>query len=144
MLELNKVMLIGNLTRDPEPNEAGTVWKFGIAVNRSWKDKSGQWQKEASFFDVNAFGKIADFVGKYLKKGNRIYLEGELKQDSWQAQDGTKRTAVKINAMSIQFADSKPKDGESGDHAQPLANVAPPAPQPSVFDGGNTADDLPF
>lgn len=117
MLELNKVMLIGNLTRDPELSYLATgtaLAKMGIAVNRSWKDKAGQWQREASFFDLEAWSQSAEFAAKYLKKGRRVYVEGQLRQNTWEAQDGTKRSQVRISVDRIQFADAPGRDGEGG------------------------------
>lgn len=128
MLELNKVMLIGNLTRDPELSylPAGTaVAKMGLAVNRSWKDKTGQWQREASFFDLDAWGPQAEFSAKYLKKGKRVYVEGQLRQNTWEAPDGSKRNQVRIHVERIQFADSPVRPEEQGGET----DQAPAAPR---------------
>jgi single-strand DNA-binding protein len=136
MLELNKIMLIGNLTRDPELSYLPTgtaLAKIGLAVNRSWKDKSGQWQRETSFFDVDAWSQSAEFAAKYLKKGSRIFVEGTLRQHSWESQDGSKRSQVRINVERIQFADG-PRDNaaapaaDGGGYQQPA--VAPQAAAP--------------
>jgi len=132
MLELNKVMLIGNLTRDPELSYLATgtaLAKLGLAVNHSWKDKNGQWQREASFFDIEAWGATAEFCSKYLKKGKRIYVEGRLRQNTWEASDGTKRSQVRVNADRVQFADAAPRSTEdtaAGD-AEPAGEPAYPA-----------------
>ena len=132
MLELNKVMLIGNLTRDPELSYLATgtaLAKMGLAVNHSWKDKNGQWQREASFFDIEAWGATAEFCSKYLKKGKRIYVEGRLRQNTWEASDGTKRSQVRVNADRVQFADAAPRAAEdtaAGD-AEPAGETAYPA-----------------
>jgi single-strand DNA-binding protein len=133
MLELNKVMLIGNLTRDPELSYLPTgtaLAKMGIAVNRSWKDKSGQWQREASFFDLEAWSQSAEFAAKYLKKGRRVFVEGSLRQNTWEAQDGSKRSQVRISVDRIQFADAPGREGEGsgaaeGGYQQPAASQQP-------------------
>lgn len=107
MLELNKVMLIGNLTRDPEMSNTsnGTpLAKMGLAVNRTWKDKAGERQEDTSFFDVTAWRGTAEFCGKHLKKGSRVFVEGELKQDSWETDEGHKRSRVTVTAQRVQFA----------------------------------------
>jgi single-strand DNA-binding protein len=174
MLELNKVMLIGNLTRDPELSylASGTALaKMGLAVNRSWKDKNGQWQRDTMFVDIDAWGNQAEFCSKYLKKGRRVFVEGQLRQNTWEGNDGTKRSKISVNADRVQFADSAPRSGEdagTGDgepsgeqyHAPQQQRSAAPAqpaarqpfPEPasgSGFGAGqsseeSTADDLPF
>ena len=90
MLELNKVLLIGNLTRDPEVRylPSGTaVAEFDIAVNRRFKNREGELQKETLFIRTASFGRTAEFCGEYLKKGRRVYVEGRLRLDSWEAKD---------------------------------------------------------
>jgi len=132
MLELNKVMLIGNLTRDPELSylaNGTALAKMGLAVNRSWKDKNGQWQREASFFDIDAWSTTAEFCSKYLKKGKRIYVEGQLRQSTWEGSDGTKRSKISVHADRVQFADAAPRSAEdtaAGD-AEPAGEPAYPA-----------------
>lgn len=134
MLELNKVMLIGNLTRDPELTYLASgvpLAKMGIAANRRYKDKNGQWVEEANFFDLNAWRTQAEFCAKYLHKGSRIYVEGSLRYEKWDAQDGTKRTRVSITVDRVQFADSKRSDEAEGGYAAPAGapgQAAAPAP----------------
>ena len=86
MANLNKVMLIGNLTRDPEmkvlPN-GGAITEYGLAINRSWTDPVGNKKEEATFVDVVMFGKVAEIAGKWLKKGKAVYVEGRLKLEQW-------------------------------------------------------------
>jgi single-strand DNA-binding protein len=123
MANLNKVMLIGRLTRDPEirafPN-GGKVAAFGFAVNNRRKNSStGQWEDDPVFIDVEAFnrgemGKQADLVEQYLRKGRQVFLEGHLKLDQWTSQDGQKRQKLKVVVDNMQFLDSK-QDGGPGD-----------------------------
>ncbi len=106
-LNINKVMLAGNLTRDPQcrtiANER-TVADFGMAINRRYKDKSGEKKEETTFVDVECWGSTAENVGKYLTKGSPCYVEGYLKLDSWDDKEsGQKRSKIKIVADTVQF-----------------------------------------
>src|SRR5882672_7619929 len=139
MANLNKVMLIGRLTRDPEIRlfaNGGKVAKFGFAVNNKRKNQqTGQWEDEAVFLDVEAFnrgetGKKADVVEQYLHKGNQIFIEGHLKLDQWTTQDGQKRSMVKVVLDNFEFLEPR-KDGAG----------SPPSkrqdgPPPSDYDSG--------
>lgn len=104
-MNLNKVLILGNVTRDPElramPN-GGNVASLGIATNRTWKDKAGQKQQEAEFHNVVAFGKLADIIGQYAKKGALLLIEGRLKTQSWE-KDGIKRYKTEIIAENMQL-----------------------------------------
>ena len=107
---MNKVMVKGRLTRDPEIRylPSGTqVTSFSVAVNRRFKDKDGNWEEEAYFFDVETFGGLAERLGKQLSKGNQILLEGSLRQDRWENQAGEKRSKIKIVAERVELI-SKP------------------------------------
>lgn len=130
MLEMNKVMLIGNLTRDPEPIQTqGTSGaKFGIAVNKRWKDKNTNEQREETcFVDMVAWRKTADFVLKRLTKGSRVYVEGALKLDQWET-NGEKRSKITVTAERIQFAE--PKRDVEQQQAAPDNPPAAPAQAP--------------
>ena len=93
-MNLNKVFLIGNLTRDPElrtmPN-GNVVANFGLATNRAWKDKTGAQQKQAEFHNIVMFGRLAEIAKQYLQKGSMVMVEGRLQTRSWEGQDGQKR-----------------------------------------------------
>jgi single-strand DNA-binding protein len=119
MLEMNKVMLIGNLTRDPELTytPSGTALaKLGLAVNRSSKDRtSGEWKKETAFVDIDAWGQTAEFCSKYLAKGKRVYVEGRLKFDQWETSDGQRRSKLGVTAERVQFADPRPAEAQPSD-----------------------------
>jgi len=109
-MDLNKVMLIGNLTRDPEIRttpQGASVASFGIATNLVWTDASGQKQKKAEFHNIVAWRKLAEIMGQYLKKGSRIYLEGRLQTRDWTGQDGNKRQRTEIVADNMIMLDSK-------------------------------------
>ncbi|MDO8261205.1 MAG: single-stranded DNA-binding protein [Candidatus Magasanikbacteria bacterium] len=107
-MNLNKVMLIGNLTRDPEirntPNGTN-VASFSIATNYVWKDQSGQKQEKAEFHNIVAWRKLADICGQYLRKGSKIYIEGRLQTRDWDGQDGVKRYRTEIIADNMIMLD---------------------------------------
>jgi single-strand DNA-binding protein len=128
MASYNKVILIGNLTRDPElrVTPKGTaICQFGIAVNRTWKDESGQSREEVSFIDIEAWGKAGETITKFLLKGSSIMLDGRLKQDSWEdKQTGQKRSKLKVVVENFQFLGDR-RSGESNTED----NEEPPAPR---------------
>jgi single-strand DNA-binding protein len=105
-------MLIGRLTRDPEVRflpSGVQVTNLTIAVNRRYKDKSGEWREESYFFDIESYGKLAERVGSQLSKGYQILIEGSLRQDRWESSSGEKRSKVKIVADRIALL-GKPSD----------------------------------
>jgi single-strand DNA-binding protein len=110
MASLNRVFLIGNLTRDPElrhtPNGAA-VAQFGLAVNRYYQSQGGERKEDVCFVDISAWGKIAETCSQFLKKGKQVFLEGRLQFDQWQAKDGQKRSRIKVVANRVQFMDRK-------------------------------------
>ena len=110
MLELNKVMIVGRLTRDPETRmlpSGSSVANFGVAVSRRYRDpKTNEWVDDTCFIDVKAWNKQAEFVQQYFTKGKGIFVEGRLVQESWET-DGQKRSKVLIVAEQMKFAESK-------------------------------------
>lgn len=117
MASFNKVLLIGNLTRDPElrymPSGA-PVCKLGLAVNSSYTDKSGQRQEETLFMNVTVFGKSGENCASYLAKGRSVFVEGRLKSRSWDTEDGQKKTAVEVIATQVQFLGARGEGGPGG------------------------------
>jgi single-strand DNA-binding protein len=116
-MDLNKVMLIGNLTRDPETRSTPTgqtVTSFGIATNRSWTDAAGVRQEKAEFHNIVSWGKLAEICGQYLSKGRKIYLEGRLQTRDWTGDDGVRRfkTEVVADNMIILDKSGKPAQGQ--------------------------------
>jgi single-strand DNA-binding protein len=105
-MNYNKVILAGNLTREPElsylPSQTAVV-NFGLAVNRRWRSKGGEEKSEICFVDCVAFGRTAENINKYVTKGDPFFIEGRLTLDSWTAQDGTKRSKHKVTIESFQF-----------------------------------------
>ena len=113
MASLNKVLLIGNLTRDPEVrmmSNGRPVCNFGLALNRSYKDSDGNRKEETTFVDVECFGPRAEAVGRFFSKGRSIFVEGRLKLDQWESKEGEKRSALRVVLDNFEFVDSK-QDG---------------------------------
>ncbi len=121
MANFNKVMLMGNLTRDPElsylPSQTA-VCRFGLATNRRWTSQDGQPKEEVTFVDVDAFGKTAETIAKYLKKGRPVFIEGRLQYRQWEAQDGTKRSKLSVVVDNFQFIDSRPAGTATADSGE--------------------------
>lgn len=113
---LNQVTLMGNLTRDPELRQTPTgqnVCSFSLALNRSYKDQSGQWQEATDYIDIVAWGPLGERVSQYLSKGRRCLVQGRLQSRSWE-QDGQKRNKVEVLANDVTFLDSNREGGEGG------------------------------
>lgn len=131
---LNQVILMGNLTRDPELRSTGSgqsVCSFSLAINRSWTNQSGEQQEAVDFFDIVAWGKLGELVNQYLKKGRRCLVSGRLSTSSWDAPDGTKRKRVEIVANDVTFLDSASSSGEySGGDDNSNNQPSPPSNSP--------------
>ncbi|WKZ31360.1 MAG: single-stranded DNA-binding protein [Candidatus Dojkabacteria bacterium] len=114
---LNKVMLIGNLTRDPETRYTGNgtaVTTFGLATNKSWKDADGNAQESTQFHNLVAWNKMAEICQQLLAKGMKIYVEGELNTRSWEGEDGQTKYKTEIRISDMILLDSKGKSGGAG------------------------------
>ncbi|MBG94893.1 MAG: single-stranded DNA-binding protein [Chloroflexi bacterium] len=106
MSSANVVVLMGNLTRDPELKEISkgtSVCEFGLAVNHEYTDKKGERQKDVSFFDINAWNKTGEACHEYLEKGRGVHVVGRLKQERWETDQGDKRSRIRVVAHSVQF-----------------------------------------
>ena len=117
MANLNKVLLIGNLTRDPELRYSPSgvaVARFGLATNRVYKGQDGEKKEEVCFVDVVSFGKTAEFCANYFSKGKPIFVEGRLHFNSWETPEGQKRSKIEVQAERIQFMGG-PKTEEPGE-----------------------------
>ncbi|MBI2013333.1 MAG: single-stranded DNA-binding protein [Candidatus Colwellbacteria bacterium] len=116
-MNLNKVFLIGNLTRDPELKSlpSGTsVVSFGLATNRVWKNQQGENQQDTQFHNIVAFGKQGETIHQYLTKGSLALVEGRIQTRSWDAQDGSKRYSTEIIAERVQFGPRKSPGAAGG------------------------------
>jgi len=117
MPNLNKVMLMGNLTRDPELRYTPSntpVATIGIAVNRQWRNQSGETQEETTFVDCDAWGRTAEVMSQYLQKGRPVFIEGRLRLDQWQDREGNNRSRLKVVIENFQFIDSRGGEGGGG------------------------------
>jgi single-strand DNA-binding protein len=174
MASFNKVILMGNLTRDPELRYTpkGTpIAKIGLAVNRVWRSEAGEQREEVTFVDVDIFGRTAENVGQYMRKGRPIMVEGRLKLDQWDDKNtGQKRSKLGVVADSVQFLGSRDdrdsggggsnysqggggggnqgggnySQGGGGQSPQPPAGGPPPSsprPAPAPYDDGPPPDD---
>ncbi len=130
MASFNKVLLLGNLTRDPQlsytPNQTAVV-DFGLATNRKWKGQDGSDREEVCFVDCRAFGKTAENINKYMSKGKPLFLEGRLTFEQWTAQDGSKKSKLRVTVESFQFLPSGKDQGNS----QPDNSEPPPQDPPA-------------
>ncbi|OIO39714.1 MAG: hypothetical protein AUJ72_00145 [Candidatus Omnitrophica bacterium CG1_02_46_14] len=120
MASLNKVLLIGNLTRDPELRyvpSGSAVANFTLAMNRVYKLQTGEKKEEVSFVKVIVWGRMAEVCGEYLHKGNPVFVEGRLQSRSWDGPDGQKRSVLEVIAVNIQFL--KGPQGGTKDHDLP-------------------------
>jgi len=142
MANFNKVLLMGNLTRDPQlsytPNQTAVV-DFGLAVNRRWKGQDGEKKEETCFVDCRAFGRTAENINKYLTKGRPLFVEGRLTFNSWTAQDGTKRSKHRVTVENFQFLGGP---AGAGGTEQEVSGKSPEAEE----EGGDSTgtDDIPF
>ena len=124
---INKALVYGNLTRDPEVKSLPsgiTVASFSVATNRVWKDKSGAKQESADYHNVVVFGKVAELVGQYLKKGSTVFVEGRMQTRSWDAQDGQKKYRTEIVADAVQFGPRGTSSGATSEKSTPAASKA--------------------
>jgi len=126
MANFNKIMLLGNLTRDPQlsylPSQTAVV-DFGLAVNRKWKGQDGTMKEEACFVDCRVFGKPAETLNKYCKKGNPLFIEGRLTFDSWTGKDGSKHSKHRVTVETFQLLGTPNKgktDGGDGSLSEGL------------------------
>ncbi len=154
MASFNKVILVGNLTRDPELRytpKGTAIAKIGLAVNRVWTSESGEKKEEVTFVDVDVFGRTAENVAQYMRKGRPILIEGRLRLDQWDdKQTGQKRSKLGVVAETVQFLGSPGEGGGGGTgESAPRRAPSPAAPKaPEPPDSGDgpppEEDDVPF
>ena len=132
MANYNRVILVGNLTRDPQlrytPSQVA-VCDFGLAVNRTWTDKSGQKREEVCFVDCTAWARSAETLAKYMTKGRQLLVEGRLTYQTWDGPDGKKRSKLFVTVDNFQFLGDRGQGG-GGSRARPADAQAQPQPQP--------------
>lgn len=142
-MAVNKVILVGNLGQDPSLKDVGDqkVANFSVATNEKWKDKAGAQQEKVEWHSVQAWGKLAELVGQYLKKGRQVYVEGKLTTRMWE-KDGAKHYKTEVVAQTVQFLGNNPGGAAAGDPGP----TAPSGPASTGFGGEQsfTEDDVPF
>lgn len=154
-MSLNRVQLIGNLTRDPEMKQipgGQVVTSFGIATNFTWTSKAGEKQSKTEFHNIVVWGKLAEICGQYLRKGSKTYVEGRLQTRDWEGEDGVKRYRTEVIADNMIMLDRK--GGEAPDaersakgisskseSSEEFSDMTAPA---SASEGEVKIDDLPF
>jgi|SRR5579872_3129106 len=153
MASFNKVIIAGNLTRDPELRytpKGSAVAAFTLAVNRSWKSETGEMKEEVSFIDVEAWGRQGEVIAQYMRKGRPFLVEGRLKQDTWEDKNThQKQSKLKVVLEGFSFIDSNrpegggPPGGEAPRRPPPAAKPAPVAESEAAGPGAED-DDVPF
>ena len=162
MASINKVIIIGNLGRDPETRympDGGAITNISVATTDKWKDKNGEMQEKTEWHRVAFFGKLAEIAGEYLKKGSQVYVEGRLQTRKWQDKDGADKYTTEIVANQMQMLGSRSGSGAGGGRAE-MADAGEgggggggggggsrPASKPAAKSGGkfdDFEDDIPF
>ena len=154
---VNVVVLVGNLTRDPELRATGggtSVCRLGLAVNERTKDPAtGEWGERPNYFDIDVFGAQGENCAQYLSKGRQVAIEGRLRWRSWETPEGQKRSAVSVVANSVQFIGPRDSGGQGGGWSGQSAGqggqgggagFTGPSPEPSKGDFNESDDDIPF
>lgn len=135
MANFNKVILLGNLTRDPQlsylPSNMPVI-EFGMAINRRWKGQDGQMKEEVCFVDCRCYGRSAETINQYVKKGRPLLVEGHLRFDAWETKEGQKRSRLWVIVDQFQFIDSRrDESGAPPPGPRPERNNEYAAPQPA-------------
>jgi single-strand DNA-binding protein len=147
MASVNKVILIGNLGKDPEIRttpQGTSLARFSLATTSTWKDASGAKQERTEWHDIVAWEKLAQICGEYLHKGKMVYVEGSLQTRSWEDQNGQKRYKTEVKASNVVML-SKREDGRAGvSNASSAAREVADTPEPATAGGGAYDDDVPF
>ncbi|MBE2179161.1 MAG: single-stranded DNA-binding protein [Chthoniobacterales bacterium] len=148
MASYNKVMLLGNCTRDPEVKytpKGTAVTDLGLAVNRVYTADNGEKREETTFVDVTMWGRQAEVAGEYLKKGRPVFIEGRLQLDTWDdKQTGQKRSKLRVVCENFQLLGSRDGGGEGGGGSRSSGGSRPPKSAPASGDSEPADDDIPF
>jgi single-strand DNA-binding protein len=149
MANLNRVFLIGNLTRDPEVRytpKGTAVAEFGLAVNRVYTGEDGEKKEEVTFVDITLWARVAEIAEQYLKKGSPVFIEGRLQLDTWDdKQTGQKRSRMRVVGESLQLLGTRPSNREETEAPRRSSSPAPARTKPPVDpDLDSQPDDIPF
>jgi len=152
MASVNKVILIGNLGRDPETRympDGGAITNISIATTDKWKDKAGEMQEKTEWHRVAFFGKLAEIAGEYLKKGSQVYVEGRLQTRKWQDKEGQDKYTTEVVANVMQMLGSRQGQGQGGgdreaggERAERAQGAQGAAAKPAAKAGGGKFDDF--
>jgi single-strand DNA-binding protein len=143
-MDLNRVMIIGRLTRDPELRSlpsGRSVASFSVATNRQWTDQGGQKQKQVEYHNIVAWARLAETASQYLKKGSQVYVEGHLQTRDWTAGDGTKKNRTEIICDNFIMLGSRPAGFEPGPAPTSSSQSSGPA---EVIEEEIKVEDIPF
>lgn len=150
MANYNKVILVGNLTRDPQlsylPSQTPVV-EFGLAINRKWKSATGEQREDTCFIDCRSYGKGAEVINKYVRKGGQLLVEGRLQLDTWEGKDGQKHSKHRVFVENFQLMGGATRPGGAPAPAgQPQAPPPVEPPPPDDFDRGEMpgGEEIPF
>jgi len=150
MASFNKVILMGNLTRDPELRytpKGTAIARIGLAVNRVWRTETGENKEEVTFVDCDAFGKTGETIGQYLKKGSPVLIEGRLRLHTWEDKNTKqKQSKLRVDVETFKFVGPANR-GEGASEAprpRPASGPTPAAPEPADGDAPPESDDVPF
>jgi single-strand DNA-binding protein len=150
MANFNKVLLMGNLTRDPDVRTTPSgmkIAKFGLAVNRRYRTRDDETREETTYVDIDAFGNQADIIDRYCRKGSPLFVEGRLRLDQWETKDGDKRSKLAVVLENFQFLGSGQDQGSgSRDADGGSTDASPSAPSAPTSSSGDAIDDdnVPF
>ena len=146
MANYNKVILVGNLTRDPQmsylPSQTPVV-EFGLAINRQWRGQDGQQREETCFIDCRCYGKQAETLNQYMSKGRPILVEGRLQLDTWEGKDGVRRSKHRVMVERFQFLGGRGDQPQRAPGASAPAQQQAPAEQQAPAPGGDQTPPAP-
>lgn len=146
-MNLNKAMIIGNITRDPELRNTPSgqsVASFSVATNLVWTDQSGQQQKKTEFHNIIAWRKLAEVCAKYLHKGSKVFIEGRLQTTDWTGQDGVKRYRTEIVTENMIMLDSKGSSPMNGTSTSERSEATIEIPEDNINDEEIRVENIPF
>lgn len=147
MADLNLVILVGRLTRDPTlryTSGGQPVADLSLATGRTYMSKTGERKEEVCYVDIVVWGKQAEAASEYLKKGSSVLIEGRLQLDTWETKEGEKRSRMRVQASRVQFLDRAPRDKDSQVVAAGSTSASPEALEPSMAQEAAAEDDIPF
>jgi single-strand DNA-binding protein len=147
MSSLNKILLIGNLGKDPEVRytpDGSPVATFSLATSENWTDKNGSRQEHTEWHTIVAWNRLADLAKRYLSKGRQVYVEGRIRSRDWTDKDGNKRRTTEVIATQMVLLGSRPQNADAGMQPMDVASRTAPESDPVFGDANITDSDIPF